>query len=225
MSMLLEEALLLLGTFAYLIILSFSVVEKRPQRRLLAIVLFGLAISLFPILLVGTVLVLTRYDTAPLWMFTLLLAPIVEELMKFISIFFLARFLQGCVSKYELIRFGGAVGLGFSCIETLTYIGGGLNLPTTIWRLAATSPLHVSACFLTTTVLTERKYLLLLAAILLHSFSNYLSKFAVPLQALLGLGAFFFIYYFSETDYRELRGISGKLNNAFHKKFKRVGGN
>jgi len=209
--------LLLIVTVFYSVILSFSISERRLQKRTSGYVILGLSFSLWTFILVETVLALTRYDLSPLMLLILLFAPIVEETMKFLTIFFVGWFLQGSVAKYEMIRFGGAVGLGFSSLETFTYIARGIDLPTTIWRFVATSPLHISSCFLISTILTEKKYLLLPAAILLHSFSNYLSTLNPLLQTLLGLSVFLSLYYLSETDYDQIKEVSHMLRSTFAK--------
>lgn len=217
----LRETLLLIVTISYSVILSFSMIDRRPYKRILAMVMLGIYCSFLTILLVTMIQGLTHYDLFPQTLVALIFAPLVEEVMKFFTIFFLGLLLQGIISKFEMIRLGGAVGLGFGSLETLGYIIKGIDLSTTIKRFLATSPFHISSSFLISTSLTERKYWLLPLAILFHSLSNYLASLNFLLQATLALSLFLFLYYFSENDYSQIKEASRTLRSAFsirHKK-------
>jgi RsiW-degrading membrane proteinase PrsW (M82 family) len=203
--------LLIIVTISYCVVLSSSILERRPQRRIFGIVSLGLIFSLFTAEFVVIVIQLTRYDLFPPMLIGLLFAPVVEETMKLLTICCAGWFLQGTISKFEMIRLGGGIGLGFGSLETFQYITLGIDLRTVVMRFAATSPLHIGSCFLISTSLTERQYWLFPMAILVHSFFNYLSTLVFLLQAALALGVFLFLYYLGEDDYAQIKEASRML--------------
>jgi RsiW-degrading membrane proteinase PrsW (M82 family) len=208
----LREILLLLAAISYSIVLSFSIIDQRPQKRRSILVLLGFLFGFVMVAtLVGAVVVATRYDLLPQPLFVLILAPIVEETMKYLTVFALASQFQGTGSRSEMIRIGGAVGLGFGVNETLGFILNGTNLATTVLRLFTAVPFHMVSGLILATAFTERKYLLLLVAMALHSFTNYLAGLNSYLQAGVVFFAFIITYFPSTEDYNLYRNFAQKL--------------
>ena len=208
----LREILLLIAAVSYSIVLSISIMDRRPQKRRFVLVLLGFLFGFVMVAtLVGIIVVPTRYDLLPQPLFVLTLAPIVEETMKYLTVFALASRFQGTGSKSEMIRIGGAVGLGFGVFETLGFILNGTNLATTVLRLFTAVPFHMVSGLILATAFTERRYLLLLVAMVLHSFINYLAGLNPYLQAGVVFFAFIITYFPSEEDYNLYRNFAQRL--------------
>lgn len=135
------------------------------QGRKIGLIIVGFTCGFtFVSSLVEAVIVTTRYDLLPQPLFPLVLAPIVEEAMKFLTILVLGKMIQGVISKSETIRQGGAMGLGFGCIEVLGYMISGQSFSFALWRLVTSLPFHLTSSLMISTMLTERKKWLLPSA-------------------------------------------------------------
>lgn len=198
------ESLVLTATILYFIGLSFSIYEKTLQRSLSKFVLLGVFTGFALTANVVAILIeITRYDKLPILVVVGIYAPIVEEILKFLSIVCLGFLLQGMINKFEMIRLSGAIGLGFSSMETLQYIAGGIDYQVAISRLLVTTPLHIGSALLIGIGLTERKLLFLLpTAIAFHSLSNLLALSDCFIQGLLCWIILLFLYCFSEIKIR-----------------------
>lgn len=209
MNLLRELVILILGTVVYVLGLSFSIYERGFQKKLAARVLLGvfagftLAASIVEILVQ-----VTQYDQLPSPIVVLVYAPIVEELMKFLTIYCLGFLLHGTISKFEMTRLSGGVGLGFGSMETLGRIISGATYTTILRRFVVTSPFHISSALLIGTGLTERKLVILLpAAIAFHTLSNLLAFSTVLVQGILSWATLSILYCFSEIGHTiDLRG-------------------
>jgi len=196
--------LILIGMGAYSLGLSFSIYQKRFQKRLLKNVLIGLITGF---ILTANVIVLIlqifHYDFylhLPFYFLSLVGAPILEELAKSVTIYYLGFILQGTVNKLETIRLSGGLGLGFGSMETLHYIIRGLGYNETIGRLLITVPFHISTALLIGLGLTKNKLILITIplAIVLHSLFNHLAITNINLQMISAWIILFTSYFLSE---------------------------
>lgn len=195
--------ILIAGTAAYFLGLGFSIYEKTFEKKLTAHVVLGIFAGFALVASVVEILVhITGYDQLPTLLVTLVYAPIVEELIKFLAIYYLGFLLQGAISKFEMIRLSGGLGLGFASMETLGHIVSGATYATIIRRLLVTSPLHITSALLIGVGLTEKKLLILLpVAIIFHSLSNRLAFSSVLLQGMFSWIALSILYCFSEIGF------------------------
>lgn len=210
-----NQIAVLIAAIAYLLGLSFSVYEIKIRKRLLAFMILGIIIGGIFVTAVVTLLIeTTHYNTPPSPMSLFLFVPVVEELAKFLGILFLWLLLSKrvLVTKYEFVRSGGGVGLGFGVFETFSYIALGASYHATISRLLVSVPFHISSAMLVGFGLAEKKSKTLLAislimAVALHSLSNSLAIYNALLQGIVFwilLATLFFLsdtlYYTSSTN-------------------------
>jgi len=210
-----SQITLLIATIAYLLGLSFSIYEIKIRKRLLVFVILGIVIgSIFVTAVVTLLIEITHYNTPLSPMSLFLFVPVVEELAKFLGVLFLwlLSSKKVLVNKYEIVRFGGGVGLGFGVFETFSYIALGASYHATTSRLLVSVPFHISSTMVVGFGLAERKSKTLLAsslimAVTLHSLSNFLAIYNALLQGIVFwilLATLFFLsdrlYYTSSTN-------------------------
>jgi len=179
----------LIAAFAYFFLLSFWVHERKLQKRLSGLVLLGIFIgSLLVSAFVTILIAVTHYDQ--FFPYTVLLfAPVAEETSKLIGLLFVVFFFSKLhMTKSEIIRLGGGIGMGFGIFETFSYIVEGAGLQATVSRLMVSVPFHISSAMLIgfgfAKGYVSEQILILLLAIALHSLSNLLAVYNAFLQGI-----------------------------------------
>lgn len=133
----------MLGLLVNMALLTLWVLLLYLFKRKLTIILIGIAIGIVPVSLF-TILVETSLLQTPLTIQVSIVAPIVEESLKFLFILLLAWKSSRVLSEVRI--FGAAVGLGFAYFETLGVIA---NVPDILLRSVSSWPLHIiTALFL-----------------------------------------------------------------------------
>lgn len=201
------------AALVYSLVLSYSIVDRGFIRKRSGWVAFGFIFGLGIVPLLTTILLLiTRYDLAPFPVFTLVLAPVSEEIMKLIVILISGFIVQGSIRNSDMIRISGAVGLGFGLFEALGYVNAGASFNLSLLRLVTALPFHMTSGLLIGIALTERKVWIFFFAILLHSITNlFVSVNAYFPEAIIVFSVFFLLYFLSEEDYARFRDLSQTL--------------
>ena len=135
----------MLGLLINMALLTLWVLLLYLFKRRLTIILIGIAIGIVPVSLF-TILVETSLLQTPLTIqvSSIIVAPIVEESLKFLFILLLAWKSSRILSQVKI--FGAAVGLGFAYFENLGVI---TNVPDILLRSVSSWPLHIiTALFL-----------------------------------------------------------------------------
>ena len=185
------------------------------QRKRVGTIVLGFIFGFGVVsILVDLIIAVTRYNLAPLPLYTLAFAPITEELMKFVVISLLGFLVQGTLRNSDMVRIGGAVGLGFGVIEAFQYINGGANLYLSLLRLVTALPFHITSGLLIGAMLIQKKSWLLYIAIVFHSFTNFLvSLNAYFLEIIVVFGIFVPLLFFSEDDFFIFKKLSQTLRS------------